>query len=131
MARQRSAVTMPANQPAQGILAPDVLLGKSVVDLDVPDLMRAVVDFVNWLLGEARLNFPEIGDLARRTYLTDQYITQVDNGGHPQYVHNVVLENKTYGILDETLELIQATLAQCSEPGYVRVFRDFNELLNA
>jgi hypothetical protein len=122
---------MASPQSPQGVLAPDILLSNEVADFDDRDLMQELVDFVNWLLEDARLVFAEIGDAARGLYLTDQYIVQVENGGHTQYVGNVVCANAKFGTLDRSMELISETLAQCGEEGYTIVFRDFSNLLNA
>jgi hypothetical protein len=122
---------MASVQSPQGILAPDILLSKDATSLDDRDLMQELVDFVNWLLADARLVFPEIGDPTKGLYLTDQYIAQVNNGGHTQYVHNVVCVNAMSGALDGSMKLVLETLEQCSAPGYSTVFRDFSKLLAA
>jgi len=127
----RHKVNMTAFEKSQGILAPDVLIRESAADLDDDELFQEVVDFVNWLQNEAYLIPSEIGALAREIYLTDQYIAQVNNGGHPQYVHNVLVFNRTRGTMDSTLDIVEATLARIAPSEYLSIFRDFRALLKA
>jgi hypothetical protein len=115
----------------QGVLAPDMLLPEASVRESDRDLMQELVDFVNWAIEDARLVFAEIGDPARGLYLTDQYIAQVQNGGHTQYVGNVACFNKQAGTLELTLALISQTFVDCRGEGYVDIFRDFEDLLRA
>src|SRR5262249_44789696 len=113
----------------QGVLAPDILLGEESANLDDRDLVQEVVDFVNWLLADARRVFGEVGDPARGLYLLDQYIAQVENGGHAQYVGNVACSNQQAGTHDLAMALISLTLADCAEPDYLDLFHDFDGLL--
>jgi hypothetical protein len=115
----------------QGVLAPDILLREAGVPVSDRDLMQELVDFVNWAIDDARLVLAEVGDPARGLYLTDQYIAQVRNGGHTQYVGNVACFNRQAGTLDLALTLISQTLADCLEEGYLNIFRDFEDLLRA
>lgn len=127
----RHKINMTAFEKSQGILAPDVLIRQSAADLDDYELFQEVVDFVNWLYNEALLTPSEIGVLAQSTYLTDQYIAQVNNGGHPQYVHNVLVFNRTRGTMESTLDVVEATLARIAPSEYLSIFRDFRALLKA
>jgi hypothetical protein len=127
----RHEINMTAFETSQGILAPDVLVRQSAADLDDYELFQEVVDFVNWLQREARLTFSEIGPLAQSTYFTDQYIAQVNNGGHTQYVHNVLHFNRTRGTMDPTLDTVEATLARIAPSGYLSILHEFRALLRA
>lgn len=119
-----------SNEP-QGVLAPVVLLHESAANASDLDLIYGVVEFVNWALGDARLVFGELGAFAQGTHLTDQYIVQVNNGGHAQYVHNALVWNNRAGTLDLTLRSVARTLGECGETEHLVIFEDFARLLAA
>ena len=121
---------MSESAKSQGILAPDIFLGESQVKDEASEFIYNVVAFVNRLLYDGRLVFDEINDVARVTYVTDQYISQVFNGGHSQYICNVVRSNKTIGRNDVAFNHIEALLRRFKNGTYLETFQDFRSLLN-
>jgi Domain of unknown function (DUF4375) len=52
------------------------------------DLVQAVVNFVNAMMGEGIYSRDEIPAKAMQAYHADFYLAQVNNGGHSQFIHN-------------------------------------------
>ena len=52
------------------------------------DLVHAVVDFVNSMLGHGCYGRDEISQKALQVYHADYYLAQVNNGGHSQFIRN-------------------------------------------
>lgn len=52
------------------------------------DLVQAVVDFVNAMLGRGCYGRDEISQKALHVYHADYYLAQVNNGGHSQFIRN-------------------------------------------
>ena len=52
------------------------------------ELVQAVINFVNFTLGEGLYSRFEIPAKAMQAYHADFYLAQVNNGGHSQFIHN-------------------------------------------
>ncbi len=120
---------MSESAKSQGILAPDIFLREDQVNVDASEFIYNVVEFVNRLLYDGHLVFGEINDIAQATYVTDQYISQIINGGHSQYIHNVVRSNEEIGKNKTPFERIERLLSRCSDRAYLDIFQDFRSFL--
>lgn len=52
------------------------------------DLVQAVINFINTMMGEGIYSRDEIPAKAMQAYHADFYLAQVKNGGHSQFIHN-------------------------------------------
>lgn len=80
---------MPASNDVQKVH--QIIVPRSAVDAvdDAPwKVVQSVVDYVNFLMSQARLGRDEIPQRAVQIYHADYYLAQVNNGGHAQFIGN-------------------------------------------
>jgi hypothetical protein len=97
----------------------NIVVAQTAVDClssDPGPLIRAVVDFVNRMVGESCFEFDELPESAMQAYHVDYYLGQVNNGGHSQFVHNSHLNADTLGNIERGLEAMGAD-------NFLRIFR--------
>jgi len=83
----------------------------AALDKDPWKLVQAVVDYVNFMLEQARFTRDELPAAAIQLYHTDYYLAQVNNGGHAQFVGNAG-QNLSFILDDVDQGLLHAQAAQ-------------------
>lgn len=95
-----------------------VTLPRSAVDSADPYArVQAVVDFINALIEKGHYRTDELPAKAMQAYRADQYLAQVNNGGHSQFIHNT-------GATDEILTHAGDGLAAMGAAAQAGTLRD-------
>ena len=72
-------------------------------------LVQSVIDFTNTMFQSGHYRPDELPAEALQAYYCDYYLTQVNNGGHSQFVHNSRLAPETMNAIAKGLDQMGAT----------------------
>lgn len=86
-------------------------------------LVGAVHDFVGHAVERAEYRWPDIAARAVQVHCIHDYVGQVENGGHSQYVRN------RRGVLVERLSYAAAGLRAVGASGHLGILREFRDWL--
>ncbi|MFZ7093287.1 DMP19 family protein [Primorskyibacter sp. 2E233] len=94
--RRLGGVTPPPEGPSPGPqpqvpMVREIVVPRSAIEAwpeTADPLVGAVVDYVNYLINQAKYKRTEINPAAMQAFHSDYYLAQVLNGGHAQFVGN-------------------------------------------
>ena len=97
-----------------------IVVQQSEYDRGGADLVYGLVRYVNLMMEDGSYDPTQIPAQAMQSYHTDLYLAQVNNGGHSQFIGNLLGPH-----FDDTIRNIRAGLQDIQSQGHIQIFTEF------